>query len=438
MYYSHRFFAATLACLFLSGCDTIGDWFESEKPEKRISGERISILSDLASLKPSESLDGIPVELPEAVMNGAWPQEGGAPSQHYDHILALKDATETASAKAGDGNVWENGVAPGPIVSETAVFVMDGNGVVSAHDRKNVSNVLWVSEVMENEDPLLGGGLAYNNDTVYVVSSTGTIAALSAKDGKQKWKHKLGLPIRSAPAISEDMVFFETLDSELVAVNTLDGSIQWQHRGIEEAANLLGTVQPAILDDNVVVAYPSGEIYTLSKRDGSMVWADSLLLPQRTRATGTFSGVDANPVVIGNAVFGVSSNGLLAANALNKGVRIWELPVSSMHTPWISGAFLFLLSTDDQLLCISARDGRIKWMSDSIRGTEDESRYFGPYLLAGRLAVISSGGKVEFFSPEDGKKTGGKEIASGIDSPPAFAEGFMYMLSKDGTLYQYR
>ena len=96
-----------------------------------------------------------------------------------------------------------------------------------------------------------------------------------------------------------------------------------------------------------------------------MVWADSLLLPQRTRATGTFSGVDANPVVIGNAVFGVSSNGLLAANALNKGVRIWELPVSSMHTPWVSGAFLFLLSTDDQLLCISARDGRI---------TRDEAR----------------------------------------------------------------
>lgn len=438
MRYPLRFLAIPLFCLTLSACDTVGDWFESEKPEKRISGERISILSDLTPLQPSESLASIPVELPEATMNDSWAQEGGDPSQHYDHILALKDTVETSSAEAGAGNPWDNGVAPGPVVSETHVFVMDGNGVISAHDRKNVSLVLWTSDVMENEDPLLGGGLAYGDNTVYAVSSTGTIAALSAKDGKQKWKHKLGLPIRSAPAISDNLLFFETLDSELVAVDTLDGAIQWQHRGIEEAANLLGTVQPAIVDDNVVVAYPSGEIYTLSKRDGSMVWADSLLLPQRTRATGTFSGVDANPVVIGNAVFGVSSNGLLAANALNKGVRIWELPVSSMHTPWISGAFLFLLSTDDQLLCVSARDGRVKWMTDSIRGAEDESRFFGPYLLAGRLVVLSTGGKAEFFSPQDGKKIGSKDIAENIDSPPAFADGFMYLLSKDGTLYQYR
>lgn len=434
----------SLACLMmitaavLSGCDTIGNWFDEEKPENKIKGERISILADLATLTPSDSLKDVPVQLPDAVMNGDWEQEGGTPTQHYDHVLAAKEISETAHADAGDGNEWSRGVAPGPVVSETAVFVMDGNGVISAHDRKHVSDVLWKSEALENEDPLLGGGLAYADGVVYAISSLGRTAALSAKDGKKLWEHKLAAPIRSAPAIAGETLYFVTLDSEVIAVNTKDGTIRWQHRGIEEAASLLGTVQPAVTDDTVVVAYPSGELYALSARDGSMLWADSLLLPQRTRATGTFSGIDANPVVTGNVVFAVGSNGLLAANAIGKGLRIWELPVSSTETPWISGAFLFLLSTDDQLLCISARDGRIKWISPSIREKEDESRFLGPYLVSGRLLVLSTGGKALSFSPEDGRLLSKKEIAENIDSPPAFAEGFMYVLAKDGTLHQYR
>lgn len=427
-----------LGVVALTGCDTIGNWFDEEKPENKIKGERIAILADLATLKPSDSLSGIPVELPDAVMNSDWEQEGGNASQHYDHILAAKDIVETASADAGDGNEWKNGVAPSPVVSDTAVFAMDGNGVISAHERRNIGAVLWKSTVLENEDPLLGGGLAYEHGKLYAISSTGRAVALSAKDGKTIWNHKLSVPVRSAPSIVDDTLYFVTLDSELIAVDGKDGNIKWQHRGIEEAASLLGTVQPAAADDTVVVAYPSGELYALGSRDGSMLWADSLLLPQRTRATGTFSGVDANPVVTGNVAFGVGSNGLLAANSLSKGLRIWELPVSSTETPWISGAFLFLLSTDDQLLCISARDGRIKWISPSIRGKEDESRFLGPYLVSGRLLVLSTGGKALSFSTDDGSLLSKKDIAENVDSPPAFAEGFMYVLAKDGTLYQYR
>lgn len=427
-----------LGTLALTGCDTVGSWFEDEKSENKIKGERVSILADLATLKPSDSLSAIPVMLPEAVMNSDWEQEGGNASQHHDHILAAKDISETASSDAGDGNQWLNGIAPSPVISESAVFVMDGNGVISAHDRKNVATVLWKSDALENENPLLGGGVAYEHEKVYAISSAGRAVALSAKNGKVIWNRKLAVPVRSAPAIVEDTLYFVTLDSELIALDGSDGNIKWQHRGIEEAASLLGTVQPAITEDTVVVAYPSGELYALSAHDGSMLWADSLLLPQRTRATGTFSGVDANPVITGNVAFGVGSNGLLAANALSKGLRIWELPVSSMETPWVSGAFLFLLSTDDQLLCISARDGRIKWISPSIREKEDESRFLGPYLAAGRLLVLSTGGKALSFSTEDGKLLSKKDMAENIDSPPAFAEGFMYVLTKDGTLHQYR
>lgn len=416
----------------LSACD----WFEEK--EVKLEGERIAILSDLGKLDASDSLEKTPVELPEPSAPDSWPQAGGNIRHQKGHVLLAENMAKKQTGEAGSGQNWPTSLVAAPVTSKNAVFSMDAGGTVTANALENISSTLWNVELSDEEDlEFIGGGLAYESGTLFVTLASGKVVALDASNGKKRWERALKTPLRSAPAVVPGITLVITVDSQLFALDAATGDILWRHRGIQETASLLGTVIPAVDSGRVVVAYPSGEIYALSLKEGTALWSDSLILPRRTTALGAFTGVGGDPVIADDIVYTVSQNGLLAANDLTSGLRIWEQPVPSHSTPWVSGDFLFVATTAQQVVCVYRRDGRIKWVSDLPEADDTES-LSGPYLINKLVVVLGSSGEYYALDPATGKLAGTRDFVSGHISAAAFAGGMMFLSDQSATLYSYR
>jgi outer membrane protein assembly factor BamB len=430
--------------LLLSGCSTVTDWFSGDDEEEEgslLSGERISVLAADESLKPSASLAETKFMLPAPVAPDVWPQSGGIASHYFPNITATVAETRD-QATAGDGESWPGALMAAPVVGTNAVFAMDGMAVVSAHKRGAPSDVFWTSNALEMEEPGFGGGLATQGEVVFAVSPEGRAVALDVSSGKTLWKRELRSPVRAAPRLFEDMLLVPTVDSQLFALNLINGTIRWQHRGLNEAASMLGSSVPAAAGPLIIVAYNSGELYALSRRNGEPLWNESLLMPVRTRASDSFTGISGAPVITGRQVFSVSTNGLLAALDLRTGLRIWEQRLPTSQTPWVTEDFLFVLGSDHRLVALSAKNGLIKWITpltpldEQEEDDEEDGRaaLHGPYLINGQLLVISPEGEAILVDPETGKIIDRRDFMEGVSTSPAFADGGLYVLTRDATL----
>lgn len=428
------------ACLLaLANCsDSNTDFFKTDKPQS-VTGERVTIINAQPTIEVSDSMTEIAVSIPNADKISNWSQNMGNNAHQIDNIALSSTLAVAKSMDAGDGNAWQGNIIAAPIIQNNILYSLDGEGITSARSLADTSNILWKQQIGTTPDSALnGGGLASDEHQIYATTAQGYVTALQAEDGKVIWNKILDLPIRSAPLVTENNIIVMTAGSQLYALDKQTGDIIWQHRGIQETASLLGTVTPAYSNGLIVAAYPSGEVYALQANDGKVAWSDSLLLPERTSALGTFSGVSGMPVIKDDAVFTVSSNGLLIANQLSTGMRIWELPVSSANTPWIAGEFMYIITTNGQLASIYLQDGRIKWLADipDFNATkEDQHALIGPLMVDGKLIIMRSNGQWQQFNPMDGSLSLERDVTSGYLSLPAFSDAAMFIINQNATLY---
>ncbi|MCH9019499.1 MAG: PQQ-binding-like beta-propeller repeat protein, partial [Proteobacteria bacterium] len=122
---------------------------------------------------------------------------------------------------------------------------------------------------------------------------------------------------------------------------------------------------------------------------------------------------------------------------------VWEQDVSGVQTPWIAGDFLFVLTTDGDVLCLPRRDGRIRWVRPLPRYEDPEDRdgpifWSGPVLVSDRLIVVGSHGEAVSISPYSGRVLGRLDLGGETDLAPVVANGTMYILTNDAKLVALR
>jgi len=301
--------------------------------------------------------------------------------------------------------------------------------------------VRWTSKgLSEKDEPqIIGGGLAFDDGKLYVVSGRGIVGAFDAATGNELWRKFLDVPLRSAPRVSGGKLFVISLDNQLFALNAAGGDIVWSHRGIEETAEIMKSVSPVVSGDIVIAPYSSGELYALSTADGKEIWSDSLASRLHTQA-GIFSGIGGDPVIDDQVVIAASASGLMNVHGVATGQHVWERPIGSINTPWVAGDYIYLLASDNTIVCLAKFSGKVKWSSklqdfDKVKEKRDPITWRGPVMSDGRLIVIGSDGQMLFVNATDGKITV-KDLPDNIFTAPVIAGGRMYLIGKDATLYQ--
>ena len=81
-----------------------------------------------------------------------------------------------------------------------------------------------------------------------------------------------------------------------------------------------------------------------------MVWSDQLVKAARFTPLAALSDIRGKPVVDRGRVIAISHSGRMAAIDLRTGERIWDRDITGVETPWVSGDFIYVVTTQAELL----------------------------------------------------------------------------------------
>lgn len=438
-----RLLLSPVLALALTGCGYFDNWFgEAEEPP--LPGARLSVLELAESLEPDPQVADLAVTLPAAATMDGWPQAGGTPAHNPRHLALSSQLTEAWRANIGSGSGSNARLINPPVVAGGRVYAKDSEGRLTALDASSGERIWRVLAASPDEDSTpLGGGIAYADGRLFLTTGFGEVLSIDPANGGMIWRAAANGPTRAPPTVADGRVFVVTVDNQLEALDAETGETLWLHTGILEPAGLLGGASPAVAGDIVVAAYSSGELYALRVENGRPTWSDSLVAVRRVGTLSSLADIRGMPVIDEDLVFATSHSGRTAAIDLRSGVRVWEQDFGGIQTPWVAGDFIFLLTNESELVALTRRGGRIRWVTALPRWDDPEDRtgpivWSGPVLAGGAVIAVSSEGDAVLLSPEDGQPIGEFELPGGTEIRPVVADGTLYVLTQDAELVAYR
>jgi outer membrane protein assembly factor BamB len=291
----------------------------------------------------------------------------------------------------------------------------------------------------EDADEGRGGGVAFDNGKIFVVTGFGTGHGLDAASGAIVWTQTLGEPFRAAPTANGGRVFAVTADNQTIAFAQETGEVLWRHRGIVESAGILSSPSPAVAGSVVISPYSSGELVALRVANGTPVWSDSLNRTGRLTSLSELNDIAGRPVIDRDRVFAISHSGRMVSIDLRTGERAWTRDIGGVQTPWVAGDYLYLITNSEELVAISRRDGRIRWITPMPRWEDPEDRedpivWSGPVLVSDRLILVSSTGDATSVSPYTGEILGRIDLPDDVLIAPVVADETLYILTDSASL----
>ncbi|MDZ3830246.1 MAG: PQQ-binding-like beta-propeller repeat protein [Sphingopyxis sp.] len=439
----YGYYAALLA-LPLAGCGALkGDG----GPRTPTVGERVSILSNDNSVKVDPATESVAVVLPDPMINAAWAQSGGNAQKSMGHPALAASRAQIWQADVA-GNTKKQRLAAAPVVADNRLFVVDTDAVVTAF-AADTGAKLWSVSIgstgKDYQNSLFGGGTGVEGNVVYATSGAGDVAALNVADGSVIWKAKPAGLLRGAPTVAYGAVYVVTQDNQLFALNASDGAVQWQATASLEPGSVFGAASPAAGQSTIVAGYSSGEVQAYRYENGRDLWEDALARTSMALSVSTLTDVDADPVIDRGRVFALGQGGRMASYELVTGQRIWEISIAGISTPYVAGEWVYAMTDDGKLLCVSRSTGKVRWLQQLARfrvetdkKKKDPIRWTGPILAGGRLIAVNSEGQLVEFSPTDGSTLATTEFKTSLSQPPIVANNILYILADDGRITAWR
>lgn len=434
----------------LGGCSTIENATSSvfgsgSKKKTTLPGKRISVLALQQKLEADPNLAHAAIKLPPPYENEDWPQPGGYANHAMYHLAARENLSRLWRSDIGAAaNRLARIMAP-PVIADGRVYTLDAAVRVTAHDLETGEEI-WHADLAKKKEKKragFGGGIAFDNGRVFVATGFGRIHALDAATGREYWVRDFEIPFHAAPTANGGRVFAVTHDNHLQVLAQDDGRVLWSYQAISEQAGLLANASPAVAGEIVVVPYSSGELYAFRVQNGQPVWSDSLTRTGALTSMATINDIAGRPVIDRGRVIAISHSGRLVSIDLRSGERVWTRDISGIQTPWVAGDYIYVVTTEAELVCVSAQDGRVRWITPLQRWRKAKSQkdalvWSGPVLVGDRLIVVSSAGKAVSVSPYTGEILSQLKLGDGTFVPPVVAKGTVLVLTDGAELIAWR
>ena len=303
-----------------------------------------------------------------------------------------------------------------------------------------------IRELFRGPDPAeigFGGGVAFENGRLFVTSGFGFVAALDAQSGDELWRVQTDAPARTPPTAYRGRVYLSTNTNEFLALNQETGEKDWTFQSFEEAARFLSSSSPAAAGDLVVAPFSSGELVAFLADSGRSVWDMTLARQSRLTSLATLNDIAGSPVIDRGLVYVVSHGGRFSAVDIRTGRPVWEASIASLQMPWVAGDYIYLVSVDGELVCVSRNDGAIVWVTQLRRYKNEKKKkgritWAGPVLAGGSLLLVSSEGEIVKVAPETGEVQLTEDIDGSSVVSPVVAGERIFILTEEGKLIAMR
>ena len=415
--------ACLTAALAASGCATLSrlNPFDGDDGPQETAGEgeRISIVQADQILAPTEALKGVDFALPQPATVTVWALPGGSPEQSVEHVDAAPNLAVAWRRGFGDGGGRSTHVTAPPVAADGKVFVMDGEGRVSAINARTGDQV-WRTNTSpgdRRDRTAYGGGVAYADGKLYVSSGYRQVVQLDAATGAVGWRQRTGEAIHAAPTVAGGRVMAVAIDNTLLTFDAATGTPGWTYQALTEPARILSASSPAVAGDTVVASFGSGELVALRAANGNDLWNEALSRASRTSALSEIRDIPGRPVIYQGDVFAVSHSGVFAATDLRTGQARWPLPVVGFSSPWPAGDVVYAVSKTGEVICASRETGQVYWIRDLSEGAKprrvggflgmggskvSRTLWSGPLLANNRLLVGGETGRLAVINAKTG------------------------------------
>lgn len=433
--FSRSGLAAMGAMLLLGAC---------QEPDQVLPGKRETLRG--AEVGQGEVLASKPIRLPAQKTNAAWPQSFGTQAYRTDNPALRATPQRIWSTPIGAGDSRRQRITADPVVGGGLIYTLDAAAQVTAVSPNG--GIVWSRSLVpagEADGQATGGGMAYDNGTLYVSSGFGRLSALDASSGATRWQQRLNATGSGTPTIRDGLLYLVAGDETGWAINTKDGRIAWQVQATPSVGNVLGAPAPALTSDLVIFAFASGDIIASFRKGGLRRWSASVAGQRKGRAVARIADITGGPVVVGSRVYIGNHSGRTVSLETQLGERQWTADEGATSPVWPAGDSIFQISDRGQLMRLSTSDGSVIWARDLPGFLRDKPRRrgevvanYGPILAGGRLVVASNDGFLRFFRPEDGTLLNQVEVPGGATTGPVVAGGTLYVVSAKGDLHAFR
>jgi outer membrane protein assembly factor BamB len=250
----------------------------------------------------------------------------------------------------------------GMSVADGRVYAAGHKGEVVAFDL-NSGRVVWRARLKAP----LSGGTAVGDGLVLIGSSDGQLFALDAAKGAHRWSVRVNGEVLAPAAISERVIALRTVDGKLHALSPADGHELWVQQQPVPRLSLRGTARPVIVGDLVLCGFDNGKVLAVNSGDGSVQWETTISPPHGRTELERLDDIDTAVRVSGQDVYTVGFQGKIAMLALDNGQVWWSHEASSYRSLAIDDDALYMAGADGEIVALRMRTGAELWRQKALQ-----------------------------------------------------------------------
>ena len=332
------------------------------------------------------------------------------------------------SIKIGDGQ-GDGFYKITPTLVDGVLYVASSDGEVAAISAADGGR-LWRVEL---ERPL-SGGVGYHDRSLYLGGADGSVLQLSADDGVVEREAAVSGEVLAAPAVSDDWVIVQTYDGKLLGFQPGADEPAWTFTSDVPILTLRGTSTPILVGDNAIAGFGDGKVVAVDVNSGNVSWESRIGVPQGSSEIDRIVDIDGAMTQQGIELFVASYQGRVAALDSRTGRKLWQQNVSSVTGTHVGFGNVYVADVDGTLSAFLRTGQGVRWQNIEL-GYRQLSR---PTPVSSYVATVDFDGYLHLLSQVDGQIVGRTKIGGDAARADMIADsGRLFIFADNGQLLAY-
>ena len=332
------------------------------------------------------------------------------------------------SSKIGDGQ-GDGFYKITPTLVDGVLYVASSDGEVAAISAAD-GDRLWRVEL---ERPL-SGGVGYHDRSLYLGGADGSVLQLSADDGVVEWEAAVSGEVLAAPAVSDDWVIVQTYDGKLLGFQPGTDEPAWTFTSDVPVLTLRGTSTPILVGGNAIAGFGDGKVIAVDVNSGNVSWESRIGVPQGSSEIDRIVDIDGAMTQQGIELFVASYQGRVAALDNRTGRKLWQQNVSSVTGTHVGFGNVYVADVDGTLSAFLRTGQGVRWQNIEL-GYRQLSR---PTPVSSYVATVDFDGYLHLLSQVDGQIVGRTKIGGDAARADMIADsGRLIIFADNGQLLAY-
>jgi outer membrane protein assembly factor BamB len=332
------------------------------------------------------------------------------------------------SSKIGDGQ-GDGFYKITPTLVDGVLYVASSDGEVAAISAAD-GDRLWRVEL---ERPL-SGGVGYHDRSLYLGGADGSVLQLSADDGVVEWEAAVSGEVLAAPAVSDDWVIVQTYDGKLLGFQSGADEPTWTFTSDVPVLTLRGTSTPILVGGNAIAGFGDGKVIAVDVNSGNVSWESRIGVPQGSSEIDRIVDIDGAMTQQGIELFVASYQGRVVSLDNRTGRKLWQQNVSSVTGTHVGFGNVYVADVDGTLSAFLRTGQGVRWQNIEL-GYRQLSR---PTPVSSYVATVDFDGYLHLLSQVDGQIVGRTKIGGDAARADMIADsGRLIIFADNGQLLAY-